>query len=85
MGSVVTMLMFLSPVLYPAKALPDFFAKLLWLNPLTLPIENLRRITLEGLPPQWGPLALYTFSGLVFAFFSYRLFERVRPSFADEV
>jgi lipopolysaccharide transport system permease protein len=85
MGPVVTMLMFMSPVLYPAKSLPPFLAKLLWLNPLTLPIENLRRITLEGQAPEWGGMALYTLAGLVFATLSWRLFERVKPAFADEV
>lgn len=85
MGPVVTMLMFLSPVLYPAKSLPALFEKLLWLNPLTLPIENLRRVVLEGQAPDWGGLALYTLAGLVFATLCWRLFERVKPAFADEV
>lgn len=85
MGPVVTMLMFMSPVLYPTKSLPPFLGKLLWLNPLTLPIENLRRITLEGQAPEWGGMALYTLAGMVFAALSWRLFERVKPAFADEV
>jgi lipopolysaccharide transport system permease protein len=81
----VSMLLFASPVLYPTQALPPFLAQLLWLNPLTLPIENLRRLILHGAPPQWQALAVYTAIGLVFAFVSHRLFERVRPAFADEV
>jgi lipopolysaccharide transport system permease protein len=85
MGPAVSMLLFLSPVLYPARALPGFLSNVLWLNPLTVPIENLRRLTIEGLPPDWHALALYTAAGLVFAFFAYRLFERLRPAFADEV
>jgi lipopolysaccharide transport system permease protein len=84
-GPAVSMLLFLSPVLYPARALPAFLSNVLWLNPLTVPIENLRRLALEGAPPQWDVLAVYTLAGLVFAFISYRLFERLRPAFADEV
>ncbi len=84
-GPAVSMLLFISPVLYPTQALPPVFERLLWINPLTVPIENLRRLVLHGLPPDWTALASYTAIGLVFAFFSYRLFERIRPAFADEV
>jgi lipopolysaccharide transport system permease protein len=84
-GPAVSMLLFLSPVLYPAKALPAFLSTVLWLNPLTLPIENLRRLLLTGVAPDWSGLALYTGAGLLFSYAAYRLFERVRPAFADEV
>lgn len=85
MGPAVTMLMFMSPVLYPAKALPEVLAALLWLNPLTIPIENLRLLLLEGRAPHWQALFFYTLAGLVFAFVAHRLFDRVKPAFADEV
>lgn len=84
-GPAMSMLLFVSPVLYPTQALPPFLAQLLWLNPLTLPIENLRRVILQGVPPHWDGLAIYTAIGLVLAFLAHRLFERVRPAFADEL
>ena len=85
MGPALTMLMFMSPVLYPVSSLPKGFAGLLWLNPLTVPIENLRYLLLQGHAPNWNSLAIYMLAGMVFALFAYRLFDRVRPSFADEV
>jgi lipopolysaccharide transport system permease protein len=85
MGPAVSMLLFLSPVLYPARALPGGFAELLWLNPLTVPIENLRLVLLEGTLPHWHALAWYTGFGLAFCLACWRFFERVRPAFADEV
>jgi lipopolysaccharide transport system permease protein len=85
MGPAVSMLLFLSPVLYPARALPGLLASLLWLNPLTVPIENLRRVVLNGAPPDFVALAVYAIAGLIFAWLAYRLFERIRPAFADEV
>jgi lipopolysaccharide transport system permease protein len=85
MGPAVSMLLFLSPVLYPARALPGLLANLLWLNPLTVPIENLRRVVLGGQPPDFASLGVYTLAGLVFAILAWRLFERVRPAFSDEV
>ncbi|MBG9389783.1 ABC transporter permease [Caenimonas aquaedulcis] len=84
-GPAVSMLLFASPVLYPVQALPPFFARILWLNPLTVPIESLRRIVLHGTAPDWQALGAYTAIGLVFAFLAYRLFERLRPAFADEI
>ena len=85
MGPATTMLMFLSPVLYPAKALPGKVSALLWLNPLTAPIENLRRLLLEGRAPDWTALAVYLVCGLAFAALAWRLFARLQPAFADEV
>lgn len=84
-GAVTSMLLFVSPVLYPTSALPEFLRDALWLNPLTLPIENLRLVLLKGEWPHWAQLASYTLVGLAFAFAAHRLFERVRPAFADEV
>ena len=85
MGPAVSMLLFLSPVLYPASALPGAFQDLLWLNPLTVPIENLRRLLLQGQGPNWQALAVFTLAGLLFCWLCWRLFERVKPAFADEV
>jgi lipopolysaccharide transport system permease protein len=85
MGPATTMLMFLSPVLYPANALPGRLAGLLWLNPLTVPIENLRRLLLDARAPDWSGLALYTVCGLIFAALAWRLFAHLKPAFADEV
>jgi len=84
-GPAVSLLLFVSPVLYPTSALPPVLRDLLWLNPLTVPIENLRRVLLQGVAPDWPGLAAYVASGLVFAFLCWRLFERIRPAFADEV
>ncbi|MES2785091.1 MAG: ABC transporter permease [Pseudomonadota bacterium] len=84
-GPAVSMLLFLSPVLFPAKALPEFLGAVLWINPLTMPIENLRMVLIQGRAPDWQALGIYTLVGLVFAYLSYRLFERLRPAFADEL
>jgi lipopolysaccharide transport system permease protein len=84
-GPAVSLLLFVSPVLYPVTALPHFLAGLLWLNPLTLPIETMRGLIVHGQPPDWAALATYTAIGIVIAVLSYRLFERLRPAFADEV
>ena len=85
MAPALTMLMFLSPVLYPASALPAQFSNLLWLNPLTVPIENLRYVLLLNRAPDWWSLGAYVVAGLVFAILAFGFFQRVRGAFADEV
>ena len=85
MAPALTMLMFLSPVLYPASALPAQFSNLLWLNPLTVPIENLRYVLLLSRAPDWWSLGAYLVAGLVFAILAFGFFQRVRGAFADEV
>jgi lipopolysaccharide transport system permease protein len=84
-GPAVSLLLFVSPVLYPTSALPPFLTNLLWLNPLTVPIENMRQLIIKGVPPDWMVLIAYTAVGMLFAVAAHRLFERVRPAFSDEV
>ncbi|OQW81018.1 MAG: sugar ABC transporter permease, partial [Proteobacteria bacterium ST_bin16] len=45
-GLVLTMLLFLSPIFYPASALPESIRDYLFLNPLTLIIEQARAVIL---------------------------------------
>ena len=55
---VLNVMLFLTPVLYPASALPPAVQKWLMLNPLTLPIESLRAALLLGHWPAWGQPSL---------------------------
>lgn len=80
---VVTVLMFLSPIFYPASALPEAYQSLLLLNPLTPIIEMMRGAMFFG---QWPDLSLLTISTLVGCSFSYAgfyLFQTLRKGFAD--
>ncbi len=85
MGPVLNVLLFLTPVLYPASALPAAVQRWLALNPLTLPIESLRACLLAGEWPQWGALATYALVWTGLAAAAALLFARVRPAFADQL
>jgi len=84
-GLVTMLLMFLSPVLYPASALPAEYRPWLWLNPLTLPLEETRGVLITGRWPEWGALALYTIVALAVACAGYWWFQKTRKGFADVV
>lgn len=82
-GMLMTALMFLSPVFFPTQALPERWQPLLSLNPLTLPIEQIRRILLDGLWPDWGALALYLPVSLLVGWLGASWFAATRKGFAD--
>jgi lipopolysaccharide transport system permease protein len=76
-------LMFFGPILYPASALPEWVRPYLFLNPMTLIIEELRAILFDGRLPDWRALGVYTLAALAVLLVGYALFRRLRPAFAD--
>ena len=83
MALIVNLALFLSPIFYPASALPKFVANLMWANPLTLIIEQTRLVLVVGSWPNWGALLLYSVASCVFAMLGYLWFERARKGFSD--
>jgi lipopolysaccharide transport system permease protein len=82
-GILTTVLLFLSPVFYPASSLPEAYRPYLNLNPLTFIIEQARAVTLWGTRPDFAGLAFYTVIALVFAAIGFWWFQRTRSGFAD--
>ena len=82
---VLNVLIFLTPVLYPASALPKGIQDWLGVNPLTLPIESLRAALLLGQWPDWSALLIYTCTWTLLASFAVFAFWRLRPAFADQL
>ncbi len=82
-GVVVTTLMFLSPVFYPASALPDSFRQLLYINPLTPVIEMTRELLFWGNMPNFTMLAVYWLATGCIAWLGFAWFQKTRKGFAD--
>ncbi len=82
-GVLTTVLLFLSPVLYPVAALPPAYQPWLKLNPLTYIIEESRNILLFGHLPQWGSLFVAMVIGALMAAAGYWVFQKTRKGFAD--
>ena len=84
-GIATTMLLFLSPVFYPASALPEKFRFLFELNPLTIVIEQAREVVVWGRAPSWPDLGLYSVAALACAAAGFWWFQRTRRGFADVI
>jgi lipopolysaccharide transport system permease protein len=82
---LTTVLLFLSPVLYPVAALPEVYRPWLQMNPLTYIIEESRSVLLFGNMPHWGSLGIASLIGLVFAVMGFWFFQKTRKGFADVI
>ncbi|CDI02645.1 putative ABC polysaccharide/polyol phosphate export pump, inner membrane subunit [Candidatus Competibacter denitrificans Run_A_D11] len=80
---LVQLLMFLSPVFYPASALPSEVRPWLEYNPLALVIEQARGIILFAQPPAWIPYLFALAASLLLALLGAYWFARTRKGFAD--
>lgn len=82
-GILTTVLMFLSPIFYPAAALPETYRPLLYMNPLTPVIELARDVLFWGNAPDVAILLLYTLSTSIVACLGFAWFQKTRKGFAD--
>lgn len=80
---VVTVLMFMSPVFYPAQALPEHLRPLMYMNPLTPAIETVRGVLFEGQLPSAFGYGAYLLAGSVFALLGWLVFKRLKVGFSD--
>jgi len=80
---IITVSLFLTPVFYPVSAMPPAVRNLMWINPLTFAVEQIRSAAVEGLVPNLLGLLLYMAASLVTLSVSYWLFQRLRKGFAD--
>ncbi|MGA0588039.1 ABC transporter permease [Dyella sp. KRB-257] len=84
-GIIATVMLFMSPALYPISSLPLKLQKIIYLNPLTFMIEQSRNVLLWGLPPDWIGLLEYFIGSIIFAYLGYLWFQLTRRGFADVV
>lgn len=80
---LATVLSFVSPVFYPASALPTPYAQWLYLNPLTWVMETARAVLVQGIPPHWGQWLVAVSASSVMCWLGYWSFQKSRPGFAD--
>jgi lipopolysaccharide transport system permease protein len=84
-GIVTTILMFLSPIFYPISSLPKEYRFLMYLNPLTLAIEQARAVLFWGRVPDLDAYGLYLIASMIFAWIGFAWFQKTRKGFADVI
>ena len=83
MGIVSTALLFMSPAFFPIEQIPESLRLLVHVNPLTVPIDQVRQVVIWGVMPDWWALCLWFFVSLVTAWLGFWWFQRTRVGFAD--
>lgn len=78
-------LMFISPVFFPVSALPEEYRPVLYLNPLTHSIEQVRDVLFWGKIPDLESLAMSYLIGFAVAWLGFAWFQKTREGFADVV
>lgn len=82
-GMATAVLMFLSPIFYPAASLPEEYRYLLYLNPITLVVEQVRAVLYFGVQPDADLLTVYIVSSALAAWLGFLWFQKTRRGFAD--
>jgi lipopolysaccharide transport system permease protein len=81
----MTVLMFLSPIFFPASALPPKYQTFLYFNPLTIIIEQTRDVLYWGKAPDFSALGIYLMASLAVAAAGFAWFQKTRKGFADVI
>lgn len=80
---LLTAMMFLSPIFFPRTAMPEGLQPYLLLNPLSIPVEAFRDVTLFGVMPNWTALGYYSLVALIVAWLGGWFFRLTSRGFAD--
>jgi lipopolysaccharide transport system permease protein len=80
---LVTALMFLTPVFYPATTLPEWIRPILAYNPLAFSVEGVRDAVVFGRFPDIVTWLLGLAGGLCVAALGYAFFQKTRKGFSD--
>jgi lipopolysaccharide transport system permease protein len=79
----LSVLLFISPIFFPASLYPERWQHLLALNPLVWMIEQMRMVVIGGQWPNAPKLVLATVLGLAMAKLGHWFFQKARRGFAD--
>ncbi len=83
LGTLMTAIMFLSPIFFPLSALPPWLQPWLVLNPVAFPVEQARAVLIFGQLPNFAGLTVYMVIAAIIAWLGYLWFQKTRKGFAD--
>ena len=82
-GVLTAVLMFMSPIFYPLASLPEKYRYILYANPLTAAIEQVRDILFWGRVPDFMVLSVGWIFASIVAFLGFFWFQKTRKGFSD--
>lgn len=82
-GVITTVMLFLSPIFYPATALPEDYRPFIYLNPLTSVIEQTRDVLFWGKSPDFPMLGINWLASAFVVWLGFAWFQKTRKGFAD--
>jgi ABC-type polysaccharide/polyol phosphate export permease len=82
---LIQFLFFATPVIYSIDAVSNKWKLLLFLNPLTFIVENMRRVTIEGRDIVLWQMLAEMLGVVVLYLIIYRIFIRIERAFADVI
>jgi lipopolysaccharide transport system permease protein len=83
--AAITILMFMSAVFFPLKAVPEHWRVWIGLNPMVHLIEGARGAIIWGAIPDWRTYFVLLAGGLAALLLGYFVFDRSKSAFADVV
>lgn len=81
--SVSSLLLFLTPIFYPASMVPASMQWLVACNPLAWTSETARSLITQGAMLDWSAWGVHVLLASVFMIFARWFFHRIQPGFAD--
>jgi len=84
-GPITLILLFVSPIFYPVSSIPSEFQFLLYLNPITWVVDQVRNAMLWGLTPYIQGYLVYLVFAFLVSWIGFSVFKKLRPGFSDVV
>ncbi len=85
MGIVITFWFWLTPIVYPFKAVPEWMQQVVSKNPTTVFAQSYQNIFVYGQWPNWMQLAWVGALAFGFLFFGYWVYRKLSPQIVDEL
>jgi lipopolysaccharide transport system permease protein len=82
-GMVSIITLFLAPVFYPINAMPEEYRALIYFNPVTFPIQQIRQAMFFGSDLDWLLWGWTLLIGIVLSCLGYWWFQITRKGFSD--
>lgn len=82
-GLLLQAWMYATPILYPSNSVPESYRWVLAINPMSGIVDDVRRVLLENMQPDWPRFACYTLACLCVCLVGFTFFVKTKKSFAD--